>query len=88
MNSPDEQLGPYNLGNPDEFTMLELAQKVLDITNSSSKIIYHPLPEDDPKKRKPVIEKANNELNGWKPNTPLSEGLIQSITYFKNEIND
>jgi UDP-glucuronate decarboxylase len=88
MNSPDKQLGPYNLGNPDEFTMLELAQKVLTITNSSSKIIYHPLPEDDPKKRKPVIEKANDELNGWKPNTPLSEGLIQSIAYFKNEIND
>jgi len=88
MNSSDKQLGPYNLGNPDEFTMLELAEKVLDLTNSSSKIIYHPLPEDDPKKRKPVIEKANNELNGWKPNTPLSDGLLKSIVYFKKEIKD
>lgn len=86
MNSSDEQVGPYNLGNPDEFTMLELAEKVLYITNSSSKIIYHPLPEDDPKKRKPVIKKAYNELNKWKPNTPLSEGLIKSIRYFEKEI--
>lgn len=86
MNSPNEQLGPYNLGNPDEFTMLELAQKILDITKSSSKIIYHPLPEDDPKKRKPIIEKANNELNGWKPQTPLIEGLKKSISYFEKEI--
>lgn len=86
MNSTDEKLGPYNLGNPDEFTMIELAQKILDLTKSSSKIIYQPLPEDDPKKRKPVIKKAKDELNNWEPETPLSEGLIKSILYFEREI--
>ena len=83
MNSRDGFTGPVNLGNPGEFTMLELAQKVIDLTGSKSKIVYMPLPQDDPTQRKPVIDLAKKELN-WEPTIPLEEGLKKTIEYFKN----
>ena len=85
MNSDDSFTGPVNIGNPDEFSMLELAQKVIQITGSKSKIIFEPLPQDDPLQRQPVIELAKEKL-GWKPNINLDDGLKKSIEYFKNEI--
>lgn len=83
MNSKDEFLGPVNIGNPVEFTMLELAENVIKLTNSSSKIIHLPLPQDDPMQRKPVIDVAYKELNAWEPKIPLEEGLVKTIAYFK-----
>ena len=85
MNSRKEFTGPVNLGNPGEFTMLELAQKVIELTGSKSKITYLPLPQDDPTQRKPVIELAKKEL-GWEPTIPLEEGLKKTIEYFKTVI--
>lgn len=82
MNSRDEFTGPVNIGNPGEFTILELAQKVIQLTNSSSKIIYQPLPSDDPMQRKPDITLARKEL-GWEPKVQLEEGLIRTINFFK-----
>ncbi len=82
MNSRDGFVGPVNIGNPTEFTMLELAEKVIDLTNSSSKLVFLPLPQDDPLQRKPVIDLAKKELNGWEPKIELEEGLIKTITYF------
>ena len=81
MNSRDGFTGPVNLGNPGEFTMLELAEKVISLTGSSSKIIYQPLPQDDPTQRKPVIDLAKKEL-GWEPTIMLDEGLKRTIEYF------
>lgn len=81
MNSRDDFTGPVNLGNPGEFTMKELAQKVIELTGSSSKIIYKPLPQDDPKQRQPIIELAKKELD-WEPTTNLDEGLKKTIEYF------
>ena len=81
MNSRDGFTGPVNIGNPGEFTMLELAQLVIELTNSKSKLVYMPLPQDDPLQRKPVIELAKKELN-WEPKVPLREGLIKTISYF------
>ena len=81
MNSREDFVGPVNLGNPKEFSILELAKKIIKLTNSKSKIIYKPLPEDDPKKRQPNIELANKELN-WKPKIELHEGLKKTINYF------
>lgn len=77
--------GPINLGNPDEFTMLELAEKVINITNSRSKIIFKPLPQDDPKQRRPDITKAQKILN-WNPTIKLDQGLKYTIDYFKTII--
>lgn len=82
MNSRDSFTGPVNIGNPCEFTMLELAQKVLELTNSKSKIIFMPLPEDDPLQRKPLIDLALAEL-GWTPKIDLAHGLQKTINYFK-----
>jgi len=82
MNSREGFIGPVNLGNPGEFTMLELAEKVIELTNSSSKLSFLPLPKDDPMQRKPVIDLANKELDGWKPEIQLEEGLTKTITYF------
>jgi UDP-glucuronate decarboxylase len=82
MESPDEFTGPVNMGNPDEFTILELANKVLELTGSKSKLIYQPLPEDDPLQRKPNISLAESKL-GWKPSIALDEGLKKTIAYFK-----
>ena len=83
MDTRDEFLGPVNIGNPGEFTMLELAEKVIELTNSSSKIIFKPLPQDDPRQRKPDITKARELLN-WQPTTPLREGLVKTIEYFED----
>jgi len=86
MNSKDEFLGPVNLGNPIEFTMLELAENIIRITNSKSKLIHLALPKDDPKQRQPDITLAKNELNGWSPNIELEEGLKKTIKYFESII--
>jgi UDP-glucuronate decarboxylase len=82
MNSPDKFTGPVNLGNPTETTVLELAQKVVKMTNSQSKIIFQDLPKDDPKKRKPDIALAKTELN-WEPVVSLDHGLEKTIAYFQ-----
>ncbi len=86
MNSKDEFLGPVNLGNPNEFTMLELAKTVKELTKSSSKIIFLDLPKDDPKQRQPDISLAKKELNNWEPHIQLSEGLKKTIAYFESVI--
>ena len=83
MNTGDDFTGPVNIGNPDEFTIQNLAIKVIELTNSSSKIIYKPLPEDDPKQRKPDISIAKEKIN-WTPNTDLKNGLKRTIYYFEN----
>lgn len=85
MNSRKGFTGPVNLGNPGEFTMLELANKVIEQTGSKSKIVYMPLPQDDPTQRKPVIELAKKELN-WEPSIALDEGLAKTIEYFKKQL--
>lgn len=82
MNTDDGFVGPLNLGNPREFTIAELAEKVLEITGSRSKIVYKPLPYDDPKKRKPDISLAKEKLN-WEPTIRLEEGLVKTVEYFK-----
>ncbi|MDM8160631.1 SDR family oxidoreductase [Labilibaculum sp. K2S] len=84
MDSRKEFIGPVNIGNPNEFTILELAQKVIKLTNSSSKIIYLPLPKDDPSQRQPNISLAKKELNNWEPKIQLNEGLLRTISYFDN----
>ena len=81
-NTDNDVVGPINLGNPNEFTIKELAEKVLELTGSSSKLNYYPLPHDDPKQRCPDISKARKFLN-WEPKTQLNEGLIKTIEYFK-----
>ncbi len=82
MNNTDEDfIGPVNIGNPGEFTILELAQKVIELTNSKSKIIFMPLPEDDPLQRKPDITLAKKELK-WEPKIDLEVGLLKTIAYF------
>ncbi len=85
MATPSDINGPINLGNPQEFTMLELAEKIINFTNSKSKIIHLPLPEDDPVRRKPNITKAKNILN-WEPAIGTDEGLKKTIEYFKTVI--
>lgn len=82
MNSRYDFLGPVNLGNANEFTMLELAKEVINLTNSKSKLVYLPLPQDDPMQRQPKIELAKKELDGWEPKTQLTEGLTKTIAYF------
>ena len=74
--------GPVNIGNPNEFTILELAQKVIKLTNSKSKIIHLPLPQDDPTQRQPNISLAKKELNNWEPTIQLNNGLVKTIDYF------
>ena len=82
MESPDDFTGPVNLGNPDEFSILELAQKVIALTGSRSKIVRRPLPEDDPKQRQPDISLARERLR-WAPRVSLEEGLPHTIAYFR-----
>ncbi len=82
MESPDDVIGPINLGNPREFTILELAEKVIDMTNSRSKIVNRPLPADDPMQRQPVIDRAR-EVLGWQPTVQLEDGLARTIEYFE-----
>jgi UDP-glucuronate decarboxylase len=81
MGTSEEVTGPINLGNPNEFTMLQLAELILELTDSSSRIVYKPLPADDPKQRQPNIEKAQ-QLLSWQPAVQLREGLVQTIKYF------
>jgi UDP-glucuronate decarboxylase len=81
MQSADEVTGPINLGNPQEFTMLDLAAAVIDLTGTRSKVIHRPLPKDDPRQRNPDISKARKVLK-WEPRTPLREGLAKTISYF------
>jgi len=81
MDSPEELTGPVNLGNPNEFTILELAEKVIDLTGSTSQIVFKPLPLDDPKQRQPDIKLAQEKL-GWQPKVPLEEGLKDTVAYF------
>jgi UDP-glucuronate decarboxylase len=83
METDNGVTGPVNLGNPEEFTIMELAEKVISLTNSSSQIIYKELPQDDPKQRQPDITKANQLLN-WKPTICLEDGLEKTIAYFNS----
>ncbi len=85
MNSRDGFTGPVNTGNPGEFTMLELAQLVIKLAGSSSKIVYKELPQDDPMQRRPMIDLAEKEL-GWKPTIDLEEGLRRTIEYFRGQL--
>ena len=82
MATGDDITGPINLGNPEEFTIRQLADQVLELTGSSSKIIFLPLPDDDPTRRKPDISRATSTL-GWQPGTPLRSGLQRTIDYFR-----
>ena len=82
MNTPDAFTGPVNLGNPGEFTIRELAEAVIRLTGSKSKLVTRPLPPDDPSQRQPDISLARKEL-GWEPQVKLEEGLIRTIAYFK-----
>jgi UDP-glucuronate decarboxylase len=88
MNSREGFLGPVNIGNPNEFTMLQLAQEVIDLTNSKSKLTFMPLPQDDPMQRQPDISLAKKELNGWEPKVQLKEGLRHTIEYFDNLLKE
>ncbi|MBQ5425135.1 MAG: SDR family oxidoreductase [Bacteroidales bacterium] len=83
MNTPDDVTGPVNIGNPNEFSILELAQMVIELTGSKSKIEFHEFPEDDPMQRKPDITMAFELLNGWQPKVQLKEGLLNTINYFR-----
>ncbi len=87
MGSSDSIIGPINIGNPVEFSMLQLAKTILDITGSRSKIVHQPLPQDDPRQRKPDITKAK-DLLGWMPTMALKEGLIKTIAYFEDMIRE
>jgi UDP-glucuronate decarboxylase len=87
MGTSHEVTGPVNIGNPDEFSILELASAVINLTGSSSKIIHKPLPQDDPRQRRPDISMADKELS-WAPRTKLKEGLVQTIAYFDNLLSD
>jgi len=83
MNSRDEFTGPVNIGNPCEFTILELAEKIIRMTGAKSKIVHRPLPEDDPTQRRPDITLAKKELGNWEPKVSLEEGLEKTIRYFR-----
>src|SRR5690606_4104588 len=82
MGSDKDFIGPVNIGNPNEFTMLQLAERVIELTNSASKIVFKPLPQDDPKQRQPDIRLAKEKL-GWEPTVQLEEGLRKTIAYFE-----
>ncbi|MCH1547145.1 MAG: SDR family oxidoreductase [Flavobacteriaceae bacterium] len=84
MNTSNGFTGPLNIGNPIEFSMLELAENILSLTGSKSKIVFKPLPSDDPRQRQPDISLARTSLQGWEPKIDLKEGLQKTIDYFKN----
>ena len=86
MDSPDDFTGPINIGNPVEFRIMELAEKVIKLTNSKSKLVYDKLPDDDPIQRQPDINLAKEKL-GWEPKIHLEEGLVMTIHYFENLLN-
>jgi UDP-glucuronate decarboxylase len=83
MNTPDDFTGPINIGNPNEFTMLQLAELVIKLTKSESRLVFKPLPSDDPRQRQPDISLAK-EMLGWSPVTELEQGLVRTIRYFKD----
>jgi UDP-glucuronate decarboxylase len=87
MASADGVTGPINIGNPQEHSMLQLAQMVIDLTGSRSRVAHRPLPQDDPRQRRPDISKAN-ELLSWSPKTPVRDGLIKTIGYFEELLRD
>ena len=87
MNTGDDVTGPINIGNPKEFTMLELASLVIELTGSRSRVVHRPRPQDDPQQRRPDISKAHDEL-AWTPQVPLKDGLIRTIKYFDGLLND
>jgi len=87
MNTENGFTGPINIGNPEEFTMLELAETIIDLTGSKSKIIFKQLPADDPRQRQPNIDLAKNKLN-WEPKVDLVQGLKKTIEYFESKINN
>jgi UDP-glucuronate decarboxylase len=87
MNTADNVTGPINIGNPKEFTMLELASLVIELTGSRSRVVHRPRPQDDPQQRRPDISKADDEL-AWTPQVPLRDGLIRTIKYFDGLLND
>jgi UDP-glucuronate decarboxylase len=87
MDSPADFTGPVNIGNPGEFTMLELAEKVLRLVGGKSKLTFHPLPEDDPKQRQPDITLAKSKLD-WEPKVGLEDGLKETIAYFRKLLDD
>ncbi|KKL86404.1 hypothetical protein LCGC14_1945050, partial [marine sediment metagenome] len=82
-----ECMGPINLGNPEEYTIRELAEKVIELTDGNSRIVHRELPSDDPGRRKPDITKAKKSLN-WEPRTTLANGLKKTITYFKSVLHN
>ena len=86
MDSPADFTGPVNVGNPNEFTMLELAENVLQLVGGKSKLTFHDLPADDPKQRQPNIEIAKSML-GWQPKVTLEDGLKETISYFRKLLN-
>ena len=88
MRTDSSIIGPVNIGNPGEFSIKELAEKVIEMTNSKSKLIYLPLPQDDPTQRKPNIDLAHKLLNGWEPTIKLEQGLIKTIAYFDNHLKN
>jgi UDP-glucuronate decarboxylase len=85
MNSPDDLAGPVNLGNPGEFSMIELAETIRELTGSRSPLIQEPLPQDDPRQRQPDIGLARQHL-GWEPKIPLREGLKSTIVFFEHRL--
>jgi UDP-glucuronate decarboxylase len=87
MRTDDSHTGPLNLGNPETFTIRQLAELVLEMTSSKSELIFHPIPLDDPKRRQPDISKAE-ELLGWRPRTKLQDGLKQTIDYFEDLLSN
>jgi UDP-glucuronate decarboxylase len=87
MRTPDEITGPVNLGNPGEFTIRELAETIIDLTGTSSRIVHAPLPIDDPKRRRPDISRAD-ELLQWKPTISLRDGLRRTIAYFERLLRE
>jgi UDP-glucuronate decarboxylase len=87
MATADGVTGPVNLGNPNEFTIMELARQIIDLTGSRSKIVHRPMPQDDPRQRRPDISKAHDLLK-WAPSTPLQSGLKRTIVYFQELLAD
>jgi UDP-glucuronate decarboxylase len=87
MATPAEITGPMNIGNPSEFSMMDLAKIVTDLTGSRSRIVHHPLPTDDPKRRQPDISRAKNVMR-WEPRVPLKDGLVRTIAYFEELLSD
>ncbi len=83
MNSSDEISGPINIGNPNEISIQQLAERIIDLTGSRSQIVFHPLPQDDPLRRRPDVSRARSDL-GWEPRVALDDGLMQTIAYFED----